>query len=123
MCNCKNKHFKKIVTFLRDFSVSPLLIGVLHMEVFTQRLEDEYDASVIVTPPSVPYKLKIKDDVAKSNRYSTTIESGNFITVNNPQDWPLVSDIEEYLEPIVHGNFELPKYDLVLKYSRTTSMF
>ena len=84
------------------------------MEVFTQRLEDEYDASVIVTPPSVPYKLKIKDDVAKSNRYSTTIESGNFITVNNPQDWPLVSDIEEYLEPIVHGNFELPIYDLIL---------
>ena len=84
------------------------------MEVFTQRLEDEYDASVIVTPPSVPYKLKIKDDVAKSNRYSTTIESGNFITVNNPQDWPLVSDIEEYLEPIVHGNFEIPTYDLIL---------
>ena len=124
MCNCKTKHFKKnIVTFLRDFGLSPLLIGVLHMEVFTQRLEDEYAASVIVTPPSVPYKLKIKDDVAKSNRYSTTIESGNFITVNNPQDWPLVSDIEEYLEPIVHGNFELPKYDLILKYSRTTSMF
>ena len=81
---------------------SPL--GVLHMEVFTQRLEDEYNASVIVTPPSVPYKIKIKDYVAKSNRYSKTIETGNLITVNNPQEFPLASDIEEYMEPIVHGN-------------------
>lgn len=28
------------------------------MDVFRQRLEDEYDANVIVTAPSVPYKSK-----------------------------------------------------------------
>ncbi len=26
------------------------------MDVFRQRLEDEYDANVIITAPSVPYK-------------------------------------------------------------------
>lgn len=26
------------------------------MDVFKQRLEDEYDANVIITAPSVPYK-------------------------------------------------------------------
>lgn len=26
------------------------------MEVFRQRLEDEYDANVIITAPTVPYK-------------------------------------------------------------------
>lgn len=26
------------------------------MDVFRQRLEDEYDASVIITAPTVPYK-------------------------------------------------------------------
>uniref|UniRef100_A0A8C1SBI9 GUF1 homolog, GTPase n=2 Tax=Cyprinus carpio TaxID=7962 RepID=A0A8C1SBI9_CYPCA len=31
-------------------------LGLLHMEVFNQRLEQEYNASVIVTAPTVPYK-------------------------------------------------------------------
>ena len=31
-------------------------LGLLHMDVFTQRLEQEYDASVIITSPNVPYK-------------------------------------------------------------------
>lgn len=30
--------------------------GTLHMDVFRQRLEDEHDASVIITAPTVPYK-------------------------------------------------------------------
>jgi translation elongation factor EF-4 len=34
-------------------------LGLLHMEVFSQRLEDEYDAEVIITTPSVPFKVKI----------------------------------------------------------------
>ena len=72
-------------------------LGVLHMEVFTQRLEDEYSASVIVTPPSVPYKLKIRDTAKK---YLDIIDDDNFITVSNPNDWPLFKDIEEYYEPI-----------------------
>ena len=28
------------------------------MDVFRQRLEDEYDANVIITAPTVPYKSK-----------------------------------------------------------------
>lgn len=31
-------------------------LGLLHMEVFNQRLEQEYNASVIMTAPTVPYK-------------------------------------------------------------------
>uniref|UniRef100_A0A8C8AQH5 GUF1 homolog, GTPase n=1 Tax=Otus sunia TaxID=257818 RepID=A0A8C8AQH5_9STRI len=31
-------------------------LGLLHMEVFNQRLEQEYNMSVIVTAPTVPYK-------------------------------------------------------------------
>ncbi|XP_072920828.1 translation factor GUF1, mitochondrial isoform X2 [Hemitrygon akajei] len=31
-------------------------LGLLHMEVFNQRLEQEYNASVILTAPTVPYK-------------------------------------------------------------------
>ena len=31
-------------------------LGTLHMDVFRQRLEDEYDTNIIVTAPTVPYK-------------------------------------------------------------------
>ena len=31
-------------------------LGLLHMDVFMQRLEQEHNASVIVTAPNVPYK-------------------------------------------------------------------
>lgn len=31
-------------------------LGLLHMDVFCQRLEQEHDANVIITTPSVPYK-------------------------------------------------------------------
>lgn len=36
-------------------------LGSLHMDVFRQRLEDEYNANVIVTAPTVPYKSKFKN--------------------------------------------------------------
>ena len=32
-------------------------LGLLHLEVFSQRLDDEYDAEVLITTPSVPYKV------------------------------------------------------------------
>lgn len=35
-------------------------LGLLHMDVFVTRLEQEYNKSVIVTSPNVPYKVKIK---------------------------------------------------------------
>ena len=31
-------------------------LGTLHMDVFRQRLEDEYNANVIITAPTVPYQ-------------------------------------------------------------------
>lgn len=33
-------------------------LGVLHLEVFTQRLEQEFGVSVLNTSPSVPYRCK-----------------------------------------------------------------
>jgi translation elongation factor EF-4 len=33
---------------------------MLHMDVFRQRLEDEFSVEAILTSPSVPYKCKIR---------------------------------------------------------------
>ena len=35
-------------------------LGVLHMEVFQQRLMDEFGAGVITTAPMVPYEVTMK---------------------------------------------------------------
>lgn len=43
-----------MLNFLSSYRLG--FLGLLHMEVFNQRLEQEYNASVIVTAPTVPYK-------------------------------------------------------------------
>lgn len=35
-------------------------LGVLHMEIFASRLEQEYDSTVILTQPSVEFRATIK---------------------------------------------------------------
>jgi GTP-binding protein LepA len=35
-------------------------LGPLHLEVFLQRLQQEYAASVISTAPTVPYELEVQ---------------------------------------------------------------
>ncbi len=49
-------------------------LGTLHMDVFRTRLMDEYEANVILTAPSVPYKVVYRD--------------GREILVSNPADFP-----------------------------------
>ena len=50
----KSKTQVTLQTFLSPCRLG--FLGLLHMEVFNQRLEQEYNASVIVTAPTVPYK-------------------------------------------------------------------
>ena len=40
-------------------------LGFLHMEVFNQRLQDEFNMNVISTTPSVPYKIVFSDGKEK----------------------------------------------------------
>lgn len=69
-------------------------LGLLHMDVFQQRLEEEFDMSVILTSPSVPYKV-IKRD-------------GSEETLLNPAQFPEVNKVNQFLEPVVLGTVVLP---------------
>lgn len=55
-------------------------LGFLHMEVFNQRLMDEYNMQIVVTTPSVPYIIK----------YSNVGEGGDVeeVKISNIADWP-----------------------------------
>uniref|UniRef100_A0A3P8Z4A5 Tr-type G domain-containing protein n=1 Tax=Esox lucius TaxID=8010 RepID=A0A3P8Z4A5_ESOLU len=76
-------------------------LGLLHMEVFNQRLEQEYNASVIVTAPTVPYKAILSSPrLIKHGREE--------ITIVNPAQFPDRSLVKEYLEPMVMGTIISP---------------
>ena len=77
-------------------------LGVLHMEVFTQRLEQEFNAQVIVTAPSVPYKIRLKNiDGSKKLK-------GQEHLVSNPSEWVDKSHAANYEEPMVMGTIISP---------------
>lgn len=67
------------------------------MEVFTQRLEQEYSADAIITSPSVTYKIKLKPtkQILKEGR--------DTVFINNPAHFPDTVKIEETFEPMVVG--------------------
>ena len=84
-------------------------LGILHMEVFTQRLEDEFDASVITTPPSVPYKLKLKKTSTETGMLASKVDEEGFVIISNPNEWLEPNQVESYLEPMVKGQIILPQ--------------
>ena len=71
-------------------------LGLLHLDVFKQRLEQEYNVTAIITPPSVLYRVKIK-------------YTGDIVDIESPADFPEQQKIDEILEPIINATIILPK--------------
>jgi GTP-binding protein LepA len=65
-------------------------LGMLHMEIIQERLEREFDMTVITTVPNVSYQAM------------TT--KGELIIVNNPSDLPDPSKMEYVEEPYIKAN-------------------
>jgi len=70
-------------------------LGLLHMDVFKQRLEQEYNMPVIATAPSVRYRLTLTNDTEK--------------IVENPSDFPERNYIKEIYEPIIDATIIVPQ--------------
>ncbi|MCX5923101.1 MAG: translation elongation factor 4 [Candidatus Dependentiae bacterium] len=71
-------------------------LGLLHMDVFKQRLEQEYNLSIIATAPSVLYYIDLRHE-------------GGRLSIENPADFPDPSRIEQILEPMLNGTIIVPK--------------
>jgi translation elongation factor EF-4 len=69
-------------------------LGLLHMDVFNQRLQDEFKTDVIITAPMVAYKVLLKN--------------GKEVTVERPADFPPSQDVEAYYEPTAHVSIMAP---------------
>ncbi len=70
-------------------------LGLLHMEIVKERLEREFDLSLIATAPSVAYKILRTD--------------GGVEIVDNPADLPLPQNIASIEEPYFKVNIITPK--------------
>lgn len=70
-------------------------LGLLHMDVFKQRLEQEYNVSIIVTSPTVLYKVLLTD--------------GEEMVIENPSKFPDQVKIEQVFEPVVKATIITPK--------------
>ncbi len=64
-------------------------LGLLHLEVVEERLEREYDMDLVMTSPSVVYKV-----------YKT---NGDVMDLTNPTNLPSPSEIEYMEEPVVQA--------------------
>ena len=69
-------------------------LGMLHLEVFQERLEREYDQAIIMTAPSVQYRL--------------TNKKGETWIIDNPADFPDPSVIEAAEEPYIKAQIITP---------------
>src|SRR5437899_9597421 len=69
-------------------------LGMLHMEIVQERLEREFDLSLIVTAPSVQYRIL------------TT--AGEVLDIDNPSKLPTPDRIEQMQEPDVNPSVYVP---------------
>ena len=69
-------------------------LGLLHLEIITERLEREYNLDLVTTAPSVVYKVYMTD--------------GEVINLSNPADLPDVSRIARMEEPMVRAEIICP---------------
>ena len=69
-------------------------LGLLHMEIVRERLEREFDLSLIATAPSVEYRAHLTD--------------GSLIEVHSPSDMPEPQKLESIEEPFLQATILTP---------------
>jgi GTP-binding protein LepA len=69
-------------------------LGLLHLEIITERLEREFNLDLITTAPSVIYHLHMND--------------GTLIEMHNPADMPDVVKIDHIEEPWIEATILVP---------------
>ena len=70
-------------------------LGLLHLEIFQERLEREFDQALVMTAPSV--------------RYLVTLNDGSELTIDNPHYFPDPVYIASVQEPWIRASIMLPE--------------
>ncbi len=70
-------------------------LGLLHLDVIQERLQREFDLGLVISAPSVKYKIKLRD--------------GKEVEVDNPSNWPDPTVIDEIIEPYIRASILTPE--------------
>ncbi len=93
-------------------------LGLLHLEIFQERLKREFDLDLIVTVPSVAYKVALKSAGLKKEleaklKSRDSFESAeldtNQVIIKSPIDLPDQNYIEKIEEPMIKLDIVTPK--------------
>jgi GTP-binding protein LepA len=87
-------HYEPEVSGALGFGFRCGFLGLLHMDIVQERLEREYQLTLVTSAPTVVYEVARSDGVVEY--------------VDNPAKLPPVSDIEEIREPIIVANILVP---------------
>jgi len=87
-------HYEPEVSTALGFGFRCGFLGLLHMDIVQERLEREYQLSLVTSAPTVVYEVL------------TT--GGEIVNVDNPAKLPPVDRIDELREPIIIANILLP---------------
>jgi len=78
--------------------------GLLHVEVFQQRLADEHGIDAIVTPPKVPYRITYLNN----KPHKRAVDAPEKETIENLANWPAEGIRFKVEEPIVDVRIMAP---------------
>lgn len=87
-------HFTTEKSSALGFGLRCGFLGLLHMEIISERLSREFNLNLINTVPSVLYKIHLR--------------SGDVIDLENPADMPDVTKIASIEEPWVRATIMMP---------------
>ncbi len=88
-------HFEPETSAALGFGFRCGFLGLLHMEIARERLEREFSLDLILTAPSVDYKV--------------TLKNNQVLDIENPANWPDTNDILTVEEPIVNATIMVPQ--------------
>jgi len=86
--------YEKDISVALGFGFRCGFLGLLHLEVVQERLEREYDLSLILTAPSVQYELLMND--------------GEVVIIDNPALYPDPTRIQTTKEPYIKASIIIP---------------
>ena len=92
--NDASLHFTPEVSSALGYGFRCGFLGLLHLEIITERLEREFNLDIITTAPSVSYHV-----------YKT---NGDMLEISNPSNLPPAVEIDRIEEPIVKVNIFTP---------------
>ncbi len=87
--------FQKDASAALGFGFRCGFLGLLHLEVVQERLEREFDISLILTVPSVKYNIYLQD--------------GTLLEVDNPSYFPDPGSIDHIEEPFIKATILIPE--------------